>query len=67
MNKTEIIATILSLVGNVFIVFQNKIGFGVWIISNALWIKFGLKEKHYWMAGLFGFYTLLAIVGLLTW
>lgn len=69
LNKSEIIATILSIVGNIFIIYQNKIGFGIWILSNLFWIRFALnrKDKHYWMAGLFLFYTLLSVVGLLKW
>lgn len=69
MNKIEIIATILSIVGNIFIIYQSKIGFMIWIVANTLWIIFALnrKNKHYWMAMLFVFYTILSIIGLLKW
>ena len=67
MNKIEIIATILSIIGNVFIIFQSKIGFVVWIIANIFWVKFALKNKHFWMMGLFIIYTILAITGLFAW
>lgn len=68
-NKVEIIATILSIIGNIFIIYKSKIGFGIWIAANILWIDFALdrKDKHYWLAGLFLFYTILAIAGLIKW
>lgn len=69
MNKLEIIATILSVIGNIFIIYKSKIGFMIWIIANTFWIIFALnrKDKYYWMAGLFLFYTILSIVGLIKW
>ena len=69
MNKLEITATILSIIGNIFIVYQSKIGFAIWLVANTLWIIFALnrKNKYYWMAGLFAFYTILSIIGLIIW
>ena len=69
MNKLEITATILSIIGNIFIVYQSKIGFAIWIVANILWIIFALnrKDKYYWMAGLFLFYNILSIIGLIRW
>jgi hypothetical protein len=31
-------ATILSCLGNVFIILRNKIGFWIWILGNIVWI-----------------------------
>lgn len=69
MNKLEIIAMILSLVGNVFIIYKSKIGFAIWVIANTLWVIFALnrKDKHYWMALLFILYIILAIIGWFRW
>lgn len=65
----EIIATILSVIGNIFVVYQSKIGFAIWLAANTLWIIFALnrEDKYYWMAGLFFFYNILAVIGLIRW
>jgi len=63
----ELIATIFSIIGNIFVIYKKWIGFVIWIISNLLWIIFGILNKHYWMIVLFIFYTIISIWGIYKW
>ncbi len=63
----EIIATVIAILGNIFIIYKNRMGFMIWIISNVLWIIFATLNQHYFMSILFFFYLILSIIGFIKW
>ncbi len=63
----EILATIFSLTGAVFVVLKQPAGYALWIISNVLWIMFSAREKHYWQLATWIAFTGLSIWGLISW
>jgi len=38
-------------------------GFGCWIVGNVLWVVFGLAQDNPYLASMFGFYLLTAVMG----
>jgi hypothetical protein len=64
----EIIATALSLFGAAFVASSKSqhrsYGFGVWIISNVIWVIYFSITSQFWPALLFFVYLILAIYGL---
>lgn len=63
----EIIATILSILGNLFIIYKNRYGFLIWIIANISWMYFAWVNNHVSMLILFFWYTLISIWGFVKW
>ena len=60
-------ATVLSIVGVLFVNLQNLNGLYVWIVANVLWISFAWKHKHYGLLVLAISYLIINIIGLLKW
>jgi len=61
-------ATALSLVGNILIARQSRIGFVVWIVTNILWIVVNvIGVPNMAQIVLFSAYTLTCIYGLVNW
>jgi len=68
MNYLEIIATILSIIGNLYIIKKKWIGHLLWFIGNIFWGILAIKYKLYFMAGLqFIFYNVLCVIGIYKW
>ena len=42
---------------------RSRLGQGVWIPANLLWIWWSLAFGDLWGAGLFGVYLVLAVIG----
>lgn|GEM_PF-2151772 len=62
------VATVLSCLGNVFIILKNKIGFHIWILGNIVWVYVdwftpGMKPQIIMMV----IYAGLNIWGLIEW
>ncbi len=63
----EWLATILSVIGVIFIARKNIIGFYIWIVSNFLWIYFGIVKESYGIITLFTIYLGTSIYGIYKW
>lgn len=64
----SIIATILSLSGNLLVNYKKKIGFIIWIASNILWIFINLiSELNVSQCIMFFFYAVLNVSGYIKW
>jgi hypothetical protein len=63
----EIIATIISLTGAVFIVLKDPIGYACWIASNSMWVVFSAQKKHWWQMVMWIAFLGLSIWGLISW
>ena len=63
----EIIATVLSIIGSVFVAVKLRAGFLFWIIANFLWVVFALSHGHLPMATLFVVYLITSIIGWFYW
>jgi nicotinamide riboside transporter PnuC len=61
------IATILSLLGNVFIVRKSKWGFIVWTAGNLVWIYVDISIGLYSQIVMMATYSALNIWGLIEW
>ena len=65
----SIIALIFSLSGNVLINYKKRLGFLVWIVSNAIWIVVNLIsiQINWSQIIMFVVYIGLSIHGFLNW
>lgn len=63
----SIIATLLSITGNLLVNKKNRIGFIIWIFPNMFWIYIALNNINYSQAFLFLFYCVLNIDGFIKW
>jgi nicotinamide riboside transporter PnuC len=70
MLMTEIlgcIATFLSCLGNIFIIYKKKFGFIVWTLGNVVWIFVDVKIGLYSQIIMMVFYAILNIWGYIEW
>jgi len=62
-------ATILSITGAILVAspatHRRMGGFGIWIISNSLWIAAGLRDSNSYIAFLFSIYLLTSVRGMI--
>ena len=63
----ELSGFVLSVLGNIFIIYKKWYGFLVWIMANIIWISFNLFYNHYLQALLYMFYTTMCIWGIYQW
>lgn len=61
------IVTFVSIIGTIFNSFQKRVGFWLWLIANLFWVFYNIKEGIYAQAALFGFNSIMCIVGLIKW
>lgn len=66
-HAIEWIATVLSIIGVLFVNLQNLNGLFIWIVANILWISFATKHKHYGLLVLACSYLVINIIGILNW
>jgi len=59
--------SIISLVGTIANVYQRRWCFGVWAVTNALWVIYDIHKTAYPQAALMFTYWLLALWGLKKW
>lgn len=59
--------TVLSLVGNIFVIKKNKWGQVIWAISNVGWIWYNFSIKEYAAVVLFTAYFILCLWGIYEW
>lgn len=67
MLAISIIATVLSLSGNLLVNLKRKSGFVVWILSNIVWVYIAMHVPNYPQAIMFMCYALLNVHGYLSW
>ena len=72
MNKKLIwmipwLVTSFSIIGTILNIYQNKLCFFIWAITNFTWMCIDFKKKIYAQAFLFLIYFLLAIWGIFEW
>ena len=60
-------AVSLSLIGNILINYQRRLGFVVWTAGNAIWIALALTRRDHAQVCLFSVYIVLNIHGFFTW
>jgi len=61
-------AAVLGMAGAMLVAGQFKrtrqIGFGCWTVGNLLWVVYGLVDWNLYVVVMFGFYWVMAVVGL---
>jgi hypothetical protein len=58
---------ICGIAGAMFNIFQKRIGFLIWILSNCGFVALNLIGKNYAQATLFFVYMSLSLWGLIKW
>ena len=61
------IFTLMSLVGNVFVIKKHVAGQIIWAVSNVCWAAYFFSIKEIASAVLFSVYLLLCIWGIISW
>jgi len=60
-------AVVLGMMGAVLVTGKargiRRAGFGCWIVGNLLWVVFGLAQDNLYLASMFAFYWLTAVLG----
>ena len=57
----------LSILGNVFVIYKNVMGYYLWTVANTGWIIYHITLGLYPGTGLFGVYLGLGIWGIIKW
>ena len=66
-HAVEWIATVLSIIGVLFVNLQNLNGLFIWVVANVLWISFAWKHKHHGLLVLAISYLIINIIGIINW
>jgi len=61
------VATFLSILGNLLIVYKKRIGFSIWLLSNVVWIYVDIGIGLYSQIIMMVLYAILNIVGWYKW
>ena len=59
--------SVASVIGNYYVVKQNKWGFLIWAISNGLWVAYDIYKTAYPQALLFTAFFFMSIWGFTHW
>jgi len=63
----EAVATVGSIVGILLINHRRRSGFLWWVVADVLWVPILASRELWGAAGLFAFYTVLAVHGWVKW
>jgi len=63
----QIIAAILSIVGGIFIVYKNRVGYIIWILSNFIWLWLFGRTGLWISFAPFIFYQGMNVWGYIKW
>ena len=63
----EWLATAGSLAGAFMVAQHIRIGYGVWLIANILWIFFAAKHRHWGLLFLSTCYLIINSYGFIKW
>jgi len=66
-NLIVIYATILSIIGYIYVARKNILGFFIWLPANFIWILHFYLIKDFYATGLFTFYFFTSIYGIYKW
>lgn len=59
---------ILSVVGNIFVNYKNRIGMVIWIVSNFLWIYYAtFVQINHAQVFMYAIFTLTNLHGIYKW
>ena len=62
-------AVVLGMAGAALVASRSqgvrRIGFGAWIVGNLLWVVYASVQGNTYMVTLFGFYWVMAALGLM--
>lgn len=61
------IATFLSILGNILVVYKKKIGFLIWLASNFVWIYVDIGIGLYSQIVMMVLYAILNVLGWYEW
>ena len=61
------IGCVLSLTGNVLLIFKKRIAFWIWSIGNAAWILSGIRPLNLPLIIMNVVYVILNIIGFYHW
>jgi nicotinamide riboside transporter PnuC len=61
------IVTGIAIIGNIFIIKMNKIGYMFWVVSNILMAIYNIYKLQYAQGVLFIFYFIMCIIGWIEW
>ncbi|HOB43701.1 MAG TPA: hypothetical protein PKV78_04985 [Methanoculleus thermophilus] len=60
-------AVVLGMVGAVLVAGRTAgmrmCGFGAWVIGNVFWVVYGAVTENWYVVVMFGFYWVMAVVG----
>ncbi|MEK6881233.1 MAG: nicotinamide mononucleotide transporter [Nanoarchaeota archaeon] len=60
-------ASVLSIIGALFISLQYFQGYYIWIVANILWMIFAFKHKHYGLLTMAISYFIINLIGIMRW
>jgi nicotinamide riboside transporter PnuC len=61
------IVTGIAIIGNIFIIKMNKIGYIFWIVSNISMAIYNIYKLQYAQGALFIFYIVMSVIGYISW
>lgn len=67
MTLIEWVLVVLSILGNVLIIYKMRSGYGVWIVGNVGWVICFTYRELWAQVFLFTVYLALAIWGFIKW
>lgn len=63
----EALATLLSVLGSIFVVRKSRWGHAIWIVANLLWMYVGAVASLWGMVACMVFYTVISMYGFVSW
>jgi hypothetical protein len=68
MTRVHWIATLFAIAGTILVALRLPVyGFGLWVLSNPMWIWWAWRRKDWATTLLFSVYWVTAIVGFVNW
>jgi nicotinamide riboside transporter PnuC len=61
------LVTGIAIIGNIFIIKMNKVGYIFWIVSNISMATYNIYKIQYAQGALFVFYIIMSIIGWAEW
>jgi len=63
----EFTAFLLSIIGQICIIYKKWVGWILWFVADIIWVWFNFSNGHIWQGLLFVFYTFVCIWGVYEW
>ena len=63
----EVFATIISLIGCVFIIRKSRWGYAVWLVANIGWMGFAITVDAWWLFITQLSFAVMSVAGFVAW